>query len=305
MARMNSRRVDLGSLVTAPFAAMQWRLLLLWVVLLLIPTAVVSLPLWKSLGGLLDHSVHAAAWAQSFHAMMFGDVMMQLGQNSGWLSGAGIAGLVVTVLLLPLLHGMVVAAGRAGRALGFGHLLQSGLIEYGRMFRLMLWSLLPYAVMFGVAGMAMSVARKHAEAATLESQAQAAQHAALWVLGLVFVLAQSVVESARAAFVADVGLRSATRALGRGVMQLLRRPLSTLVSYVVISAVGLAIALALGMWRVRTPALGVGGFVLALLISQLAVAVTGWMHAARVFTLARVAGSLVPSRRGGGLPPAL
>ena len=39
---------------------------------------------------------------------------------------------------------MVVASGRAGRALGFGHLLQSGLIEYGRMFRLMLWSLLPY-----------------------------------------------------------------------------------------------------------------------------------------------------------------
>lgn len=305
MARMHSRRVDLGSLVTAPFAAMQWRLLLLWVVLLLLPTAVVSLPLWKSLGGLLDHSVHAAAWAQSFHAMMFGDVIMQLARNSGWLSGAGIAGLVVTAALLPLLHGMVVAAGRAGRSLGFGHLLQSGLIEYGRMFRLMLWSVLPYAVMFGLAGMAMSVARKQADAATLESQAQAAHHAALWVVGALFVLAQAVVESSRAAFVADVGLRSATRALGRGVMQVLRRPLSTLLSYVLISAIGLAIALALGMWRVRTPALGAGGFMLALLISQFAVAVTGWMHAARVFALARVAGSLQPARRGGGLPPAL
>ncbi len=305
MARMNSRRVDLGALLTAPFAAMQWRLLLLWVVLLLLPTAVVSLPLWKALDELLDHSVHAATWAQSFHAMMFGDVIMQLGQNSGWLSGAGIAGLVVTVVLLPLLHGMVVAAGRAGRALGFGHLLQSGLIEYGRMVRLMLWSVLPYAALFGLAGLAMSVVRKQADAATLESQALAAQHAALWVLGVLFMLAQAVVESSRAAFVADAGLRSATRALGRGVMQLLRRPLSTLLSYVLISAIGLAIALALGMWRVRTPALGWGGFVLALLISQLSVAVTGWMHAARVFTLARVAGSLVPARRGGGLSPPL
>lgn len=133
MAYNTSRRVDAGSLVRAPFAAMQWRLLLVWVVLLLIPTAVVSLPLWKSLGGLLDHSVHAPAWAQSFHAEMFSDVIRQMGKNHDWLNGAGLAGLVITALLLPLLHGMVVASGRSGRTLGFGHLLQSGLIEYGRM----------------------------------------------------------------------------------------------------------------------------------------------------------------------------
>ena len=305
MARNLSRRADLGTLVAAPFAAAQWRLLILWVVLLLLPTAVVSLPLWSSLGDLLDHSVHASEWAQSFHAAMFGDVMRLLTQHDGWLGGAGIAGMLLTAVLLPLLHGMVVAAGRAGRTLGFGHLLQSGLIEYGRMFRLMLWSLLPYAVMLGVAGMAMGMAHKRADTATLQSQADAAQHTALWVAVLLFVLAQAVVESSRAAFVADVGLRSATRALGRGVVQLVRRPLGTLLSYLVITAVGLGLALLLAMWRVHTPPLGVGGLWLALLIGVLGVAVTGWMHAARVFTLARVAGSLVPSRRGGGLPPAL
>jgi hypothetical protein len=301
MARNLSRRVDLGSLLTAPFAALQWRLLLLWVLLLLLPTAVVGLPLWKELGGLLDHSVHATAWAQSFHAMMFGDVMMQIGRDSGWLGGAGLAGLVLTVLLLPWLHGMVVAAGRASRTLGFGHLLQSGLIEYGRMFRLMLWSLLPYAVTVGLATVVMHAADKRADAAVLQSEADAAGHAALWAAVVLFVLAQAIVESSRAAFVADVGLRSATRAFGRGFMQLLRRPFSTLFGYLLVSAVGLGIALALGMWRVRTPAVGTGGFLLALLISQLAVAVTGWMHAARVFTLARVAGTLTASRRGGAL----
>jgi len=304
MAWKQSRRVDLGSLAAAPFAAMQWRLLLLWVLFLLLPTAVVALPLWKSLGDLLDHSVHVPEWAQSFHAMMFGDVAMQLGRHGDWLSGAALAGIVLTVLLLPLLHGMVVAAGRAGRALGFSHLLQSGLIEYGRMFRLMLWSLLPYAVMLGLAAFAMKTASEHARADVLQSQADAARHAAQWTAVVLFVLAQAIVESSRAAFVADVGLRSATRAFGRGVMQLLRRPLSTLLSYLVISAVGLGLALALGMWRAHTLAIGFGGFVLALVISQLAVAVTGWMHAARVFALARVAGSLVPSRRGSGLSPA-
>ncbi len=171
MAWKNSRRVDLGSLAAAPFAAMQWRLLLLWVVFLLLPTAVVALPLWKSLGDLLDHSVRAQAWAQSFHAMMFGDVVAQLVRHGGWLGGATLAGLTLTVVLLPWLHGMVVAAGRAGRALGFGHLLQSGLIEYGRMCRLMLWSLLPYAVMLGLSALAMKTADGHAQADVLQSQA--------------------------------------------------------------------------------------------------------------------------------------
>lgn len=305
MAYNASRRVDLGSVARAPFAALQWRLLLLWVVLLLIPTAVVSLPLWRSLGGLLDHSVHAAAWAQSFHAMMFGDAMMQLGQSAGWLSGAGIAGLMVTVLLLPLLNGMLVASGRAGRALGFGHLLQSGLIEYGRMFRLMLWSLLPYAVAFGGAAMAFAFASKQADKAVLESQADASRHVAMFVFIALFVLAQVVVESARASFIADVGLRSATRAFGRGFMQLLRRPLSSLISYLLITAICLVIAALLAKLRVGTVAVGLGGFLLALLLTELTVLVTGWMHVARVFALARVAASLSPSRRSGGLPSAL
>ncbi len=304
MAWKQSRRVDLGALVAAPFAAMQWRLLLLWVSLLLLPTAVVALPLWRSLGELLDHSVRVPEWAQSFHAMMFGDVAMQLGRDGGGLGGAALAGLLLAALLLPLLHGMVVAAGRAGRALGFGHLLQSGLIEYGRMFRLMLWSLLPYAVMLALAALAMKSAGERARVDVLQAQADAATHVAQGIAVLLFVLAQAIVESSRAAFVADVGLRSATRAFGRGVMQLLRRPLSTLLSYLVISAIGLGLALALGAWRAHVPALGSGGFVLALLITQLAVAVTGWMHAARVFTLARVANSLASARRGGGLAPA-
>lgn len=305
MAYNVSRRVDLGSLLRAPFAALQWRLLLLWVLLLLVPTAVVSLPLWRSLSGLLDHSVHATAWAQSFHAMMFGDVVSQLGQHNGWVGGAGFAGLLVTVLLLPLLNGMVVASGRAGRALTFGHLLQSGMIEYGRMFRLMLWSLLPYAVVIGGTALAFTFADKQAEKAVLESQADSSRDVALFVLCALFVLAQVVMESARASFIVDVGLRSATRAFGRGFMQLLRRPFSSLLGYLLVTAICLGIALLLGRLRVATPAIGAGGFVLALLLTELAVVVTGWMHVARVFVLARVAVSLNPSRRAGGIPSAL
>lgn len=306
MARLKraSRPVEFAALLRAPSAALQWRLLLLWVLLLLIPTAVVSLPLWSALGGLLDHSAHAPAWADGFDVLMAGDVMAQLAQGGG-LGGAALAGLLITVLLLPLLNGMIVAGARAGRALGFGHLLQSGTMEYGRMFRLLLWSVLPYAIALGIGAAVMFAAQRHAETAVLQSSADAARHAAQWLLVALVVLAQVWLESARSAFVADAGLRSATRAFGRGFMQLLRRPLSSLLSYLLISLLGVLLLTLFGVGRIHVPAVGLGGFLLALLLTELGVAAVGWMHAARIHALSNVALSLRPARRTAGLSPAL
>ncbi|EIM00139.1 hypothetical protein UUC_14573 [Rhodanobacter denitrificans] len=297
--------MDLGAVARAPLAAMQWRLLLLWTLLLLLPTAVVSLPLWRSLSGLLDHSVQAPTWAAQFSPVMFGDTLSALRDDTGWLSGVAILGLLLTLLLTPFLNGMLVGGGRASRVLGFGHLLQCGIVEYGRMFRLMLWSIVPYAVMAALIGVALHMADGVGDKAVLQAQADRATHLALFVAGVLFVLAQAMVESGRAAFIADGNLRSATRAFGRGFMQLLRRPFSTLLSYVLISVIGYAAALALGVGRVHTPALGTTGLLLAVLLTQLLVLVLGWVHVARVFALAEVARSLWSSRRGGGLPQAL
>ena len=305
MNRHASRRVDLGAVARAPLDAMQWRLLLLWTLLLLLPTAVVSLPLWRSLSGLLDHSVQAPAWAAQFSPVMFGDTLSALRDDSGWLSGVAILGLLLTLLLTPFLNGMLVGGGRASRVLGFGHLLQCGIVEYGRMFRLMLWSIVPYAVMAALIGVALHMADGVGDKAVLQAPAARATHLALFVAGVLFVLAQAMVESGRAAFIADGNLRSATRAFGRGFMQLLRRPFSTLLSYVLISVIGYAAALALGVGRVHTPALGTTGLLLAVLLTQLLVLVLGWVRVARVFALAEVARSLSSSRRGSGLPQAL
>lgn len=302
MNKHASRRVDLGAVARAPLTAMQWRLLLLWTLLLLLPTAVVGLPLWRSLSGLLDHSVHAPAWAAQFSPLMFGDTLSALGDDTGWIGGAAILSLLLTLLLSPFLNGMLVGGGRASRVLGFGHLLQCGIVEYGRMFRLMLWSVVPYAAMAALAGVAFGAADRIDARAVLESQADRASHLAIGLTLLLFVLAQAVVESGRAAFIADGNLRSATRAFGRGFMQLLRRPFSTLSSYVLISVVGYAIALALGVGRVHTPALGATGLALAMLLTQLVVLVLGWVRVARVYALAEVARSLSSSRRGNGLP---
>lgn len=291
MARTTAPRAGFGALFSAMAAAAQWRLLLLWLLLMLLPATVVALPLWRTLAGLLDHSVHADAWARHFDPLMFGDAMFALGGHTAWLGGAALLGVSLALLLSPFLDGMVVGSGRAGRRLDFGALLLSGWIEYGRMFRVMLWSLLPYAAVVLVAGAGSHLADKHADQSTLEAQADAWQHGARWALLVAFVLMQAIVESTRAAFIADTGLRSATRAFGRGIRQLLRRPLKTLLFYLVVSLLGLAIAGVLGMARIHTTAVD-GGFWLALLLGQLIVLALAWMRIARLFALAR----LMPSR---------
>jgi hypothetical protein len=305
MANVQSRRVNFGAAMRASLAAIQWRLLLLWALLLWLPTAVVGLPLWSTLGDLLDHSVYAKEWATHFSPVMFGDVGAAISANTGWFHGVAILGTLLTLLLMPFLNGMIVGCGRAGRALGFSHLLQSGIVEYGRMFRLMLWSIVPYAVMGWLATFAFDAADKVDIRAVLESKANSASNMATWLVIVLFVLAQAIVESGRATFIADTGLHSATRAFGRGFMQLLRRPFSTLLWFVLVSLVGYAIAGALGIARLHTPAIGFGGTVLAIVLAQLVVVAIGWAHVGRVFALAEVARSLPGSRRGSGLPQVL
>lgn len=299
-----SHRVDSGAVLRAAVAAMQWRLLLLWVLLLLIPTAIVSLPFWRALSGAIDHSMHVQAWATRFSASMFGDAMSAI-HAKGWLDGLALLALVFTVLMSPFLNGMVVGSGRAARVLGFRHLLQCGIVEYGRMFRLMLWSIVPYVSVLFLIGAAMQKARDIGRQAVFQADADKASHIVMFVAVVLFVMAQALVESGRAAFIVDTGLRSATRALGRGIMQLLRRPFSTLLSYLLISIIGYAIALALGIGRINTPALGVVGLVLAIALAQLIVLVIGWVRVARLYALAEVGRSLDTARRGSDLPQEL
>jgi hypothetical protein len=296
MASNNARSTGFGSVLSAMADAVQWRLLLLWLVIMLIPATVVALPLRHMLGDLLDNSVHADDWAQSFNAMMFSDTIASLAKHPGWFGATATIGVLMTLLLSPFLNGIIVGSGRAGRVLGFGALLQNGFVEYGRMFRVMLWSLLPYAVVMGVASVGMHMADKHAERAVLESQADTYRSIVHWVLLIVFVLAQLVVESARAAFIADIGLRSATRALGRGFRQVFRRPLWTVVFYLIVTLIGLLIAAAFGMARIHVTAFGAVGFLFALVLSQLIVLAIGWMRTARLFALADVARSVVPAK---------
>jgi hypothetical protein len=293
----NDKRAGIGAFLGALGAALQWRLLLLWLVIMALPTAIVALPIWKTLGGLLDHSVHATTLAHRFEALPMSDVIAQFSRHDDWFGGSSMAALVVTLLLSPFLTGMVVTAARAPRSLTFGELMHGGLSEYWRLLRLMLWALLPFGVAIVIAGAANGMADKHAAAAVLESSAASGQRIATIVTIVLLVLAHAMVESGRAQLAADPLMRSATRAFFRGVGMLLRRPLATLGMYLGVSVIGYAIVLGLGMLRIRTDAVGVFGFIAALVLAQLIVVVLAWQRTARLFALAAVARATTSRRR--------
>ena len=174
------RRHGLRPLLSAMRAALQWRLMLWWALLLLLPTLAASLPVWQMLGANLDHSVHAPALANKLDMLAIADLMGSVRERFGpAMSLGGIVALAMTLLLSPLLAGMSIHAARATRRPGFIDLLAGGAQEYARMFRMMVWSAIPLLVVGIVAAVAFKVAGKSAESAVLESDADRASHLAL------------------------------------------------------------------------------------------------------------------------------
>lgn len=287
---MNQNKTHTGfaELLGALKTALQWRLLLLWIVVLAIPTTIVALPLSSVLGALLDHSVHSQDWAQHFNALAMGDIMGAVGHFGAGIVGAMNAATIITLLLSPFLTGMVIAAARASQRLSLGGLIHGGIGEYWRLLRMLLWALVPFGIAIIIGSAVMAVAKKHAEAAILQSSADMVSHIAMIVMIILLVLAHVMVESGRAQFAGDASLRSATRALGRGITMLWRRPLATFGMYFGVSIIGYILAFILMMWRIRLDAVGVFGFLFAQLVTQLIVIVLAWQRSARIFALADV-----------------
>lgn len=285
---LHRNRAGLGVVFSAAWSALQWRLLLLWLVGLALPTAIVTLPVGRTLGALLDNSVHAADWARGFDINAFGDVFTTFGK-SGAALGAGVTlALLVTALLSPLLSGFALTAVRAPRTPGFGELVHGGVAEYWRLFRLMLVALIPLGIAVGIGAGAIGWASKHTEHAILASEVEHANRMALGLLAVLFVVAHATVEAARGQFAADGHLRSAFRAWFRGLMLVMRRPIATLGVYLLLGAVAAGLVYLLGGWRIGIPRATVGGVALACLVTQLISLTLAWLRTARLFAYAEL-----------------
>ena len=152
-------------------AALQWRLLLVWLGAVLLPTLLLALPFWHALSGVLDHSVRAPERARALDGVAITDVLDELRRNGVALQAGGLSAIVLAVLLSPFLTGVVTTAGRAHETARLRELFAGGVAEYPRMFRMLLWSVVPLGVALAVGGALAEAAEDFAQGATLAADA--------------------------------------------------------------------------------------------------------------------------------------
>jgi hypothetical protein len=285
---MNTTTTPKFSSVLAASAkfALQWRLLLLWVVVLLIPTFIMTLPLWQIIGSQLNYSVHAGAMAHQLNMNAINDILSVMVINKLLLQEAGIGALIITLLLSPFLSGAIVTAARATAPLPLGKLVHGGLTEYWRMFRMLVWAIIPFGIAGAITAGLMQWSDGYAEKAILQASAEFAGHVALVVSLIFFVIADATLDAGRAQFVYSTSRRSVIKAWWKGLTLIVKRPLSTLGYYVVITLVGLVAVALFGLLRKNLGDVHVPGFVLGVVLTQLIAASLAWIKSARLYALA-------------------
>ncbi len=266
-------------------AAGHWRWLLLAWIASIPPAWLAARPIARMFDAALGRHPDAGRILGEFDLAALHDALSMATSDRNTAAiflGMLLAGLLA-LLLSPLVDGMLVAALRAGRPLGFGESWRGGWREYGRMFRLLLLSLLPFAA--ALAAMAGAFEWAAGEDPTM-LEARVAQRE--WIAGIasagLLLLVFSSLEAARAAFATDPALRSAWRAWRRGLRLLGRRPFAVLLVVLFTLATGLLLSIALN-W------IGIGPRhdLLVLACAQLAVLGVAWTRAARLGALAGLA----------------
>lgn len=263
--------------------ALQWRLWLLFVATSLLCALFATLPVWDWLAGLLNHSVDADAIAAGKAPALLLDALMSRDSPYGVLGENTVNATILMLLLSPLLAGATVAAARSRSKLGFGDLLRGAISEYGPMLRMLIWSIIPLGFGLVVASAIIAGNEKAHEHATLASEAATGRNIALWIGGLLFVLAHASLEAGRGWLAADGRLRSALKAWWRGLKLLCRRPIAVLAVYLGTTVAGLLLAVLLLLLR---PYLGHGSVIallLGLLLSSAVAAALAWSRIARLF----------------------
>ncbi len=269
--------------------ALQWRLLLLWLLGLLLPALAASLPVWRWFGAALDQTVNVQAYARRLDLAAITDMASLHTHYATALASGGVVALVLTLLLSPLLTGAAITAARAPRPLGFAALVAGGVHEYGRLLRTLVWAIVPLGLAAFLGGMGMGAAEDHGASAVLESSADNARLGAFVVMAVLLLLAHATLDAGRAVLALDRRRTSAVMAWAAGLELLARRPLATVGVYFGVSIVGFGIAALLAVARINVPALGAGGILGAFLMAQLAVLALAWMRCARLFGLMELA----------------
>jgi hypothetical protein len=269
-------------------ATLQWRLLLVWLAAVLLPTAVLALPFWLTLSPILDHSVRAPELARALDMAAFTDISAEIRRNATAVQAGGLAAVILTLLLSPLLTGVIVTAGRARETANLRQLFAGGVQEYPRMFRMLLWAVVPLGLALAMGGALADAAQDLAAKATLASTAEAWTLSANIVAALLVLLANLTLDAGRAQLAIDRRRTSAVKAWWRGVKLLWRSPGAMLGSYVSLTVVGLLLAGLLAVARLQVQGSNALLLLAAFVLAQLIALAVAWMRAARLFALMTV-----------------
>jgi hypothetical protein len=265
-----------------------WRIGILWIAATLIPTAIVSLPIGRLLSKMLDHSAFAGEWAKGLNLAVIMELVSNSTEFAPALVGAAVISALVTLLLWPLLSAMIVSTLAEAQPAGFVALLMGGVRAYGRMFRMLLWSLVPFGIAGAIGGGVLHVAQNMGEKAVLQSSADHAYAAAVTLLVVLLVLAHMTVEAGRAQLALDSGRRSAVKAWWRGVKLIKARPLAAFASYLALTGAGLISMAVIGWVRINLPHAGLMAILVAFCLTQLIVIAAVWMRSARLFAMIQI-----------------
>lgn len=286
-------------LIQAARAALQWRLLLLWCGVTLLPTLVLALPVWQYLD-VLSHSVMAPELTASLNHPALADLIHGFGERGAGVRNGALLSAVLALLLSPLLCGSVITAARSRQALGFGALWSGGLAEYPRLLRTLVWAVVPLGLALGAAQGLHKLAANHDEKAVLASSGENALLLAAIAGALLFAFANLTLDAGRAALAIDKRRTSAVKGWWRGLKLLARYPGQVLGLYAALSLGGLLLAALLGIARLNLPTGPLVGFSAGLLLTQAIVLALAWMRSARLFALIALA-QADQARHGGGV----
>ena len=276
-------------------ARANWRIGVIWIVATLIPTTIVTLPVGRILAEALDHSIFAGDWAKGLDLTVIIELVTNSDVLAPALGGTAVIAALVTVLLWPFLSAMVLTTAAVAQPAGFVTLLQGGARLYGRMLRMLLWSVVPFGIAGGIGGVAVHAAQKMGENAVLESTADHQQAAAFILLILLLIVAHISVEAGRAQFALDAARRSAVKAWWRGVKLIKSRPMPAFSSYLSLTIAGLLLMAVVGWVRINLPHSGLGGILIAFILTQVIVMAAVWMRTSRLLAMVRIA---APDPRG-------
>ena len=264
--------------------ALDFRLLLFWLIASWLLTLFVALPLAGVLRDALDFSAYSDALVQRLNldalsaigsAYQQSEVAIQTNVTFAW---------VGALLFAPMLTALAAAIFAATGKLPWRTLFGRALLDYGRWFWLHLSAFLLYLLGFAIAAVVAASAEIRVEE-YVDAHSFAWAQTLSWLLALLIALmTHFFVEVARAEYLLDPGLRFPPRAFLRALArtQLGRR----IVGYLCVCGLGISLLLILLLLRQRVSGAGLVAMLCTTVLAQGSVAVLAWLRTARLFVLA-------------------